>query len=333
MAQEAIGFNRAAQLRPFIESFESRGGDTDRVLAAAGLTHLDLSDPATLITGNALYQAVEEMAEALDDRYFAANTAEQFVTTGPVFVRDSYSISHTLSEFLPLAVLEIGNQISNIRYSLQISSDRTVIRAERAFNPTVSVVQADAAVIAIWVTLLRLVAKEEFKPEQLLVSAQTFRGVPPDLVPKSSLIKRNWNGVQIAFPSLWLRRPLGLDWDISPSRRGVFTDNSRREVVLSYLEKVCLANLADKSFGQEHMARHLGVHPKRLQRTLAQLGTTFQEIRDTARYKTALMIMTTPPPRRIDEVAGAVGFSDAASFSRAFKRWTGQSPSSYRKGT
>ncbi|MBD1545357.1 AraC family transcriptional regulator [Roseibium aggregatum] len=329
---DGIAFNRAAQLLPFLAQFRQRGGRIDPVLKAAGLEHLDLADSTVLITGNALYLAVEEMAGALNDPYFAARSAEQFVRAGPVFVRESYAVSQTLAEFLPLAVLELGNQITNIRYSLQINADHTVIQGKRAFSPSAPIVQADAAVIGIWVTFLRLVVKEDFKPERLLVSAQNLRGVPPDLIPHSSLMKRKWNGVQVVFPSDWLRRPLDLDWDIPRSLRGEFKDGSPREAVLAYLEKTCREKLSDKAFGLENLAHHLGVHPKSLQRTLAQLGTTFQGIRDKTRYETALKIMATNTPQRTEEIAGALGFSDAASFARAFKRWTGQSPSRYRKG-
>jgi len=34
----------------------------------------------------------------------------------------------------------------------------------------------------------------------------------------------------------------------------------------------------------------------------------------------------------VNETAYLVGFSEPAAFSRAFKRWTGQSPSTARKG-
>mgnify|MGYP002660968445 CR=1 FL=1 len=34
----------------------------------------------------------------------------------------------------------------------------------------------------------------------------------------------------------------------------------------------------------------------------------------------------------ISQVGTQVGFADAREFRRAFKRWTGQSPSSYRSG-
>lgn len=67
---QGIAFNRAAQLHPFLKAFERRGGIVGPVLEAAGLEHFDLSDPTTLITGNSLYRAVQDMSDTLDDPFF-----------------------------------------------------------------------------------------------------------------------------------------------------------------------------------------------------------------------------------------------------------------------
>ncbi|MDW4551585.1 helix-turn-helix domain-containing protein [Defluviimonas sp. D31] len=331
MVSEGIVFNRALQLAPFINLFERRGGKTGPVLRAAGLEHSDLSDPATLITGNALYRAVEEMADALDDPYFAARAAEEFVKAGPVQARQSFAASHTLAEFLPLAIIEIDTQISNIRYSLQINAEFTLIRGERTFTPAAPIVQADAATASIWVTLLRLVAAEEFDPSRISVSAQENAGIPADLVPRSSFLKRKWNGVQIGFPSEWLKRPLLLDWEIPPTRRGEFQNTSPREAVLQWLEKACLEEIGERSFGIKHLAQRLDVHPKSLQRNFTRLGTSFQEIRDKVRRERALEILDRDSSALNEEIAELLGFSSAASFSRAFKRWTGVTPTEFRK--
>jgi AraC-like DNA-binding protein len=284
-----------------------------------------------MITGNALYTAVQEMADALDDRYFAARAAEEFVKTGPIQVRESFAASHTLAEFLPFAVLEIDRQINNIRYSLQINAQLTLIRAERSFTPVGPVIQADAAVVSIWVTLLRLVVAEEFDPSRVSVTAQENAGIPPDLVPRSSFFKRKWNGVQIGFPSEWLKRPLDLHKEIPYIERGELQGISPREAVLKWMEQACLEGVGESSFGMNDLAHRLDVHPKSLQRTLARLGTSFREIRDEARRQKALEILGKDTSVLNEEIAELLGFSSNASFTRAFKRWTGVTPTKFRQ--
>lgn len=330
MISGKIAFSRVLQLQPFLDLFEQRGGNRDAVLESAGIAHLNLADPTTLISGNALYKVVHEMAEALDDPYFTARAAEAMVKAGHGFVRESYEASRTLAEFLPLAVLELDRQISNIRYSIQINADYAVIRAERTFRPVAPIAQADAGVTSMWVTFLRLVVAEEFDPSCIVVMAQRDDCIPPDLVPPSSFLKRNWNGVQILFPSEWLRRPLVLDWDFPLTRRGKFEDTPPRQAILDFMESVCFERIGERTLGVEDFARRLGLHPKNLQRTLARLGTSVTEIRDNARQKRALEILAMNKLTSNEEIAESLGFSSAASFSRAFKRWTGVTPSEYR---
>lgn len=328
---KGIAFNRAAQLHPFLKAFERRGGIVGPVLEAAGLEHFDLSDPTTLITGNSLYRAVQDMSDTLDDPFFGARTAEEFVKAGPIFVRESYAASHTVAEFLPLAILELDEQISSIRYSLQIGPEVTVIRGQRQFIPIVPVVQADAAAISLWVTFLRMAVVKDFDPSVLLITAQKVEGIPPDLVPKSSHLKQRWNGISVTFPSEWLRRPLDLGWQIPSNPRGKFRGTSPREAILTFLENICLEKLGDRSFGMEEFARLLSAHPRNVQRTLVGLGTSFQQIRDEARRKKALELMASGESLLNEQIAEALGFSSASIFSRAFKRWTGVSPADFRK--
>lgn len=331
MTSEGIGFNRALQLRPFLTAFERRGGDIGSVIEGTGLEYLDLADQATLITGNALYQAVENMADALDDLFFAAKVAERYVEDGPVFVRESYETSHTLAEFLPLAILELGRQISNIRYSLSVNTDFTVIRGERSFIPTAPIAQADAAAVSIWVTLLRITVAEKFDPSYLLATVQQREGIPPDCLPQTSILKRKSNGVSVAFPSVWLPRTLDLDWHFPPVPRGEFRGESPQEAILAFATKVCSERLCDKSFGIEVFANHLGTNPRTIQRVLARFGTSFQETRDSVRRQKAMKMAKSGEHLSNEEIAEALGFSSASSFSRAFKRWTGVSPAGFRK--
>lgn len=329
MSNEIV-FNRAAQLEYFLRAFEKRGGHPAAVLKTAGMEMLDLSDATTLITGPALYRAVEAMAENLADPFFSARTAKDFVESGPLFVRDSYAASHTLAEFLPLAILEIGNQINDIRFSLHIEQDVTVIRGKRNFLPPVPIVQADAAAVSLWVTLLRMVVSGDFDVSRVLLTVQETKGIPPDMAPRSSCLKQAWNGVSIGFPSEWLRKPLDLGWSFKPTPRGEFSGHSTREAVHAYVHKVCLERLSDKSFGIDEFASLLGVHPRTLQRTFAEMGTSFQKLRENARREQALELLSASKNMAIDEVAEALGFSSSTSFSRAFKRWTGVSPAVYR---
>ena len=59
-------------------------------------------------------------------------------------------------------------------------------------------------------------------------------------------------------------------------------------------------------------------------------GTHYTNIADQVRHKSALNLIL-DPSKSILEIANDLGFSNASTFNRAFKRWCGQSPAAYRK--
>jgi AraC-like DNA-binding protein len=86
--------------------------------------------------------------------------------------------------------------------------------------------------------------------------------------------------------------------------------------------------LADGEPAEEAAAQALGMSLRSLQRRLQEEGTTYREILNGTRQEMARAYLE---ERRtsVTEIAFRLGFSDSNSFSRAFRRWTGQSPRAY----
>jgi AraC-like DNA-binding protein len=69
--------------------------------------------------------------------------------------------------------------------------------------------------------------------------------------------------------------------------------------------------------------------PRTLQRRLELEGTTFSEVLDRARLEAARGLLA-DRDLPLAKVSARLGFSDVATFSRAFKRWTGMPPGQWR---
>ena len=77
------------------------------------------------------------------------------------------------------------------------------------------------------------------------------------------------------------------------------------------------------------VAASLGLHPRTLQRRLADEGTTFEQVKDEAHRALALrLLQETSLPG--GQVAAILGYSEQAAFTRACKRWFGQTPTQVR---
>lgn len=80
------------------------------------------------------------------------------------------------------------------------------------------------------------------------------------------------------------------------------------------------------------IASEMGLGPRTLQRRLSDSGHSFQGIVDLARKELALRLLR-ETELCLAEIAFLTGFSEQSGFTRAFKRWAGQTPRSYRLAT
>jgi len=90
-----------------------------------------------------------------------------------------------------------------------------------------------------------------------------------------------------------------------------------------------LDHLASGAMSEQAMARELHMSRRSLQRKLAEAGTTYQRLADDTRRDLALRYME-EGARTATDVTFLLGFSDLSAFTRAFRRWTGVSPTRYR---
>lgn len=77
------------------------------------------------------------------------------------------------------------------------------------------------------------------------------------------------------------------------------------------------------------IARRLGVSVRTLQRRLREHGLAYQQLVDEVRFRRALELLD-ESSLSIGQISDQLGFSEPRGFRRAFRRWSGLSPASYR---
>ncbi|MEL7267668.1 MAG: helix-turn-helix domain-containing protein, partial [Planctomycetota bacterium] len=83
-------------------------------------------------------------------------------------------------------------------------------------------------------------------------------------------------------------------------------------------------------FTAQELALEMEISLRKLQRELQPHGLTVTTILAEAREALAKKLLD-DPSNSMHEIATRLDYSDARAFRRAFTRWTGQTPTSYRK--
>lgn len=138
---------------------------------------------------------------------------------------------------------------------------------------------------------------------------------------------------KLCFPATILDEPL-LN---SMPNMSFMTDKT----IIDYLEsmheentitkvKQAIMKLLPSEVSIEKVTNILHLTPRTLHRHLKAEGTTFKHILDDVRYDLSKEYILNNN-YSLTEIAFQLGFSDSSAFSRAFKHWSGQSPSHYKK--
>ncbi|MFO0572707.1 MAG: AraC family transcriptional regulator ligand-binding domain-containing protein [Polyangia bacterium] len=101
------------------------------------------------------------------------------------------------------------------------------------------------------------------------------------------------------------------------------------ESLVEKVQALLVAELPAGNPGAERIAEALQLSVRTLARRLAQQGTSHQALLDEVRARLARRYLQ-EERRPVSEVAELLGFAEPSTFHRAFKRWYGVSPTSFR---
>jgi AraC-like DNA-binding protein len=138
---------------------------------------------------------------------------------------------------------------------------------------------------------------------------------------------------ELIFDRAEMQKPLpGRSVDILDATDKVLDDYLAAlspDQVASEVKRLLLSLLPTGSFSQDAIAHKMHMSRSTLQRRLRDENTNYQELVDTTRRSLAIGYVK-GHGHSLSHVAFLLGFADQSNFSRAFRRWTGQSPKVYR---
>jgi len=145
--------------------------------------------------------------------------------------------------------------------------------------------------------------------------------------------------VKFCFPVKYLelscaRTRQDLDQFLRDSPADLITIAGSEQSFNAKIRRILLHN-STESFScpsLELLAADMSMSAQTLRRRLKVEGTSYPLIKDQIRRDLAIELLLTSN-KNVNEISDALGFSEPRSFTRAFKQWTGTTPSQYVKTT
>ncbi len=217
------------------------------------------------------------------------------------------------------------------RVSLDIDGETACYRLELTPDEPPALVEHMYGVV---LNLGRRIALRDLVPKEIWFS----HAAPPDTRIQTALFRAP---VRYGAPFSGIFGAANLFTDALPTSNEVINARVRGHAdklllelpnVEQFEDTVCAQierELPDGNTNSASVAEKLGVSGRTLHRRLHERGTTYQELLDRVRLRLATRFLASGRP--IGEVAASVGFSQASTFHRAFKSWTGQTPTEYQQ--
>lgn len=321
--------------RLICQAYTTQGGNADRLLLGTGLTSATLQDQQGRLPLAATKQLLTNY-QTLDGRSDLGIRLGAALNIGSHgFLGYAFQSSKTLGQAFDLAIRYLRTRTSLYELRLEQVGDHTRLALEERYPlGDLSAVFADAIVTSILSIGSHILT---FLPALDVQLRFPFPQQPHH---------RFWsqiNGIRVTFdsaelcflfPSAWLASPLPTADPqlaaLAAARCEEELAQAEQEDDLILLVRQRIRRHLTSPDLMEQVAAELCMTSRTLRRRLYQSGTHFNALVDELRHRLAVDWLL-HSPATVEQIAADLGYSDPSNFSRAVRRWTGESPRRFRR--
>lgn len=316
------------------EACEASDLDSREIFSQAGIDLVSLREPTARFPISSMSRVYALVAEATSDPCFGLSIAQFVHPTSMHALGYSLFASSTLDSFCRRIV----------RYFRLVSTN-----AESQFERTASEYR---------LVMVPTQQPEQFYPQDAWMATilryirEIYR---PDFTPRGVCLTRpkpqrnavrfeKFFGTSVTFGSdanKLIFNPLDMHVDLPAANAELARNNDEvvlnllarmdREDVVARVRALFVELLPSGDCGKATAASRLNMSERSLQSRLAARGVSYRALLNETRQKLAEQYMR-QGHHSVSEVTYLLGFADVSSFSRAFRSWTGVSPSEFRVG-
>jgi AraC-like DNA-binding protein len=316
-------------LRVYMEAMQRLGYETDDQFAQVGITRSDLErDPDARMPCAVWLPIVQRALQPRPLKNFLFKAAAAI----PIG-------SFPLLDYLIVTSDSVGAAVRQLKRYLGLVDNPHVIAIEDGEDPVRVVFvsrdgrPSDEFGIALTLLRLREEAGEGFRPDYV-----SFQHMLEDTAEIEAMFGcpvracAAWNGFALSR-STWnlplRRRDPILAKLLQQQADEAIARLPRMDGVLYDVRHALASRVAGGDIRIQSVARALATSVRSLQRRLAAAGSSYQQLVDLARKDAAERYLATSS-FAVGEIAYLLGYSEAAAFNRAFRRWHASTPQAFR---
>lgn len=319
----------AKEIAPTLREFRI---DPDPIIREVGLDPRLFDDGANVIPHVALGRLLTLSVARTKCPYFGLLVGRRATILSLGLVGRLMQQSETVGAAMQALVSNLGVQNRGAVPSLVVSGDLALFTFSVYQPEARSADQIADGSLAVAVNALRALCGVDWNPVEVLLPRVT----PVDLEPYRrhfrAPVRFNQESATIVFSARDLDiRIAGADpvmralleeriHQMKSSQGSEFSDDIRRLLRTRLTRTRCSA---------EDIAELLTMHRRTLSRRLKDSGMGYRAIANEVRFEIARQLLQdTEVP--LGQIAAALGYSEASAFTRAFRRWSGQTPTAWR---
>jgi AraC-like DNA-binding protein len=317
----------SSEARVLLAALDELGHDVPVLIAAAGLTGTNFDDPDVRVS----CEAYGALIAAAQRRRFTPNLALEVARRTPLG-------AYPLLDYLVITSDSVGPGVRQLSRYFRIETTPIVFDIRDDGDPVeVRVIAPSPFAVEYLVSLMTFHMRHE-TDGRFVLSDVRFRHRADDVAAMSDALgcpiqtMCAWDGVRISREGWNLplrRRDPVLRRVLETQANDILTRLPPRTALALEVQRALASRVAGGDARIDTIARHLAMSPRSLQRRLSAEGVTYQTLVEETRKEAAGRYVA-GSPLSLAEIAYLVGYSEPASFHRAFKRWYGVTPEGFR---
>jgi AraC-like DNA-binding protein len=319
----------AQEIAPMLREF---GLDPVPIITAAGLDPRVFDDSASPIPYRALGRLCALSVARTQCPHFGLLVGRRATILSLGLVGRLMLHSETFGEALRGLVANLSVQDRVVVPSLHVEAD-TAVFSYAVYQPEAeSADQITDGAIACALNAARALLGQAWAPTEVLLPRTRPADAEPYRRHFRAPVRFDQEVAALVFPSRCLElRIVGADpllramleervKQLKSAQSSEFSDDIRR---------LLRVRLTSNRHSADDIADLLAIHRRTLSRRLKGGGTGYRDISNEIRFEIARQLLgDTEVP--LGQIAAALDYSEAGSFSRAFRRWSGETPRAWR---